>query len=112
MMPLVRGDRAGWRNDVYIGLREFVTGHVLRTPQWTYAVSAPKVPAWKAVPRSDRYVEYILYENLADPFQHANLAGTDETKEVAEQLRVRLLEQIIEAGDPRPSIEPAWFPYV
>jgi arylsulfatase A-like enzyme len=111
-MPLVQGNRAGWQNDVYIGMREFVTGRVLRTPEWTYAVAAPKVPSWKEVARSDRYVEYIMYDNKADPFQHTNLAGIAETKDISEQLRARLLERIAEAGDPKPAIEPAWFPYV
>ena len=99
------------RSDVYIGMREFVTARALRTPQWTYAVAAPKQKGWKGVERADSYVEYILYDNYADPFQHTNLVGRAETRDISAQLRQRLLERIREAGDPAPRIEPAWFPY-
>jgi arylsulfatase A-like enzyme len=101
-----------WPNEVYIGMREFVTGRILRTPEWTYAVAAPKRPGWKAAERSDSYVEYMLYDNKADPFQHTNLAGFRQTKQASEELRARLIKRIEEAGDPAPAIEPAWFPYV
>ena len=111
-LPLLDRRLSEWRNEVYIGMREFMTARVLRTPQWTYAVAAPKGPGWKAVARSERYVEYMLYDLYADPFQHTNLAGTAETREVAEMLRKRLLQRIAEAGDPQPEIEPSWFPYV
>ncbi|MBV9084575.1 MAG: sulfatase-like hydrolase/transferase [Acidobacteriaceae bacterium] len=111
-LPLVSRHIEGWRNEVYIGMREFVTGRLLRTPQWTYAVSAPKMKNWKSAERSDRYVEYMLYDLYADPFEHTNLAGHQEFRTVAEDLRGRLFERIAEAGDPRPEIDPAWFPYV
>ena len=48
------GKLADWPNEVYIGMREFVTGRILRTPEWTYAVAAPKRPGWKAAERSDQ----------------------------------------------------------
>jgi hypothetical protein len=92
-------------------MREFVTGRILRTPQWTYAVAAPKQPGWKAADRSDRYIEYMLYDLYADPFQHTNLAGRKEYREITEKLRERLLARIAEAGDPQPEIQPDWFPY-
>jgi arylsulfatase A-like enzyme len=111
-LPLLNRRVEGWRNEIYIGMREFVTGRVLRTPQWTYAVAAPKRQNWKAAERSETYVEYMLYDLSADPFQHNNLAGFAQTREVAGKLRQRLLERIVEAGDPPSAIEPAWFPYV
>ena len=91
-------------------MTEFVTGRGLRTPQYTYAVSAPKTPGWKAVPSADRYVEYIHYDLYADPFQHVNLAGCATHKAVAEQLRARLLTRIREASGAMPAIDPSWFP--
>jgi arylsulfatase A-like enzyme len=110
-LPLLDRRTEGWRNEIYIGMREFVAGRILRLPQWTYAVAAPKREGWKPVERSDQYVEYILYDLYADPFQHTNLAGHAETRAVAEELRSRLMERITEAGDPRPEIDGAWFPY-
>jgi arylsulfatase A-like enzyme len=112
ILPLLNRQVAGWQNEVYIGMREFVTGRILRTPQWTYAVAAPKRPDWKSVSHSELYVEYVLYDLYEDPFQHTNLAGYAQTRDVAGKLRERLLERIVEAGDKRPNIEPAWFPYV
>jgi hypothetical protein len=53
----------------------------------------------------------MLYDLHADPFQHTNLAGRKEYREITEKLRDRLLARIVEAGDPRPEIEPDWFPY-
>jgi hypothetical protein len=54
----------------------------------------------------------MMYDLKADPFQHTNLAGFVPLKQTCAQLRERLLARIVEAGDPRPEIEPAWFPYV
>ena len=110
-VPLVRRKTEGWRNEVYFEMSEFVTGRGLRTPEWTYAVAAPKREGWKPVPASDRYVEYMMYDLLADPFQQVNLAGRAETRAVAAELRARLMERIVEAGDAKPAIEGAWFPY-
>ncbi len=110
-LPLVEGRRDGWREEVYIHMSEFMTGRVLRTPQWTYAVAAPKRPGWQGAPEADLYVEYMLYDNFADPFQHSNLAGRTETAAVSKELRARLLARIAEAGGNRPSIEPSYFPY-
>lgn len=112
MLPLLDRKTADWTNEVYIGMREFMTGRILRTPEWTFAVAAPKTPDWKAAERANTYVEYMLYDNKADPFQHTNLAGFAQTRKISQELRGRLLAQIQAAGDPAPAIEPAWFPYV
>src|SRR5260370_41540811 len=100
-----------WRNEVYFEMSEFVTGRGLRTPQYTYAAAAPKLPGWKAVPSADRYVEYAHYDLYADPFQHVNLAGRVTHRVAAEQLRGRLLARVREASGAAPQIDPAWFPY-
>ena len=110
-LPLLDRHSAGWRNEVYFEMSEFVTGRGLRTPQYTYAVMAPKRPDWKSAPAADRYVEYALYDNYADPYQHVNLAGRVPYRKVAEELRERLLALIREASGASPAIEPSWFPY-
>jgi len=111
VLPLLDRRTEGWRNEVYFEMSEFVTGRGLRTPQHTYAVCAPKMPGWRAAPRADKYVEYMLYDNYADPSQHVNLAGRTEYAAVTERLRKRMLERIVEAGETAPTIEPSWFPY-
>lgn len=110
-LPLLDRHIDGWRNEVYFEMSEFVTGRGLRTPQYTYAVMAPKRPGWTAVAGADLYVEYMLYDLAADPYQHVNLAGRATHRTIAEDLRKRLLERIREASGATPSIEPAWFPY-
>jgi arylsulfatase A-like enzyme len=110
-LPLVNGKTDGWRDEVYIEMTEFTTGRVLRTPQHTYAVAAPKAPGWKVAPGAQKYVEYMLYDNYADPYQHVNLAGRVPYQQVAAGLRRRMLERMKEAGDPAATIEPSWFPY-
>lgn len=111
VLPLLDRRTAGWRNEVYFEMSEFTTGRGLRTPEWTYAVAAPKRRGWKAVPATDEYVEYMMYDLAADPYQHVNMAGRAEVQQVSEELRRRLLERIVESGDKRPGIEPPFFPY-
>jgi arylsulfatase A-like enzyme len=111
VLPLLDRRTEGWRNEVYFEMSEFVTGRGLRTPQFTYAVMAPKKPDWKAVPSAAQYVEYMLYDLAADPFQHVNMAGRTQYRTIAEGLRRRLLERIREASGDTPAIDPCWFPY-
>jgi arylsulfatase A-like enzyme len=110
-LPLLDRRTDRWNNEVYFEMSEFVTGRGLRTPQYTYAVSAPKAPGWKAVPSAEKYVEYILYDNYADPYQQVNLAGRAQYQQVAAELRKRLIERIRDAGGAAAAIEPSWFPY-
>jgi arylsulfatase A-like enzyme len=110
-LPLLDRKTEGWRNETYFEMAEFVTGRGLRTPQYTYAAMAPKQPGWKAARSAGRYVEYILYDNYADPFQQVNLAGRATHREIAAELRKRLEERIREAGGAEAAIEPSWFPY-
>ena len=110
-LPLLDRRPENWRSEVFFQMAEFATGRGLRTPQYTYAVMAPKTPVWKAVPAAGQYVEYVLYDNYADPFQHVNLAGRAGYREISERLRQRLLARMQEAGDAEATIDPCWFPY-
>jgi len=111
VLPLLDRKTEAWRNEAFFQMAEFVTGRGLRTPQYTYAAMAPKIPGWRAVKGAEKYVEYILYDNYADPFQQVNLAGRATHQKVAADLRQRLLARMKEAGDTAATIEPAWFPY-
>ena len=110
-LPLLDRKAEGWREEVYVTMSEFMTGRVLRTPEWTYAVAAPKHEHWKPQPAANEYFEYVLYDLAADPFQHVNLAGTAETRTVAAKLQDRLLQRIAEASGARPSIQGCLYPY-
>lgn len=107
MLPLLARKTDGWRNEVYIEISESLTGRALRTPQWTYAVASPKREA-----ASPRYNEYLIYDRFADPYQHVNLAGRTEVREISQHLRERLMTRIVESGGPKPVIDPPFIPYV
>ncbi len=110
-LPLLNGQAPDWRDEVYFEMSEFITGRALRTPQYTYAAAAPKRRNWKPIERSEEYIEYLLYDLYADPFQHVNLSGRQEYAQVSETLRRRLVERIREAGNVSASVEPPYFPY-
>ena len=110
-LPLLDRQTEHWRNEAYFEMSEFMTGRGLRTPQYTYAAAVPKRADWKAANGSSNYVEYMLYDLFADPYQHVNLAGNRHATEVSAMLRERLGERIFEAGGTRATIEPAVFPY-
>ncbi len=110
-LPLLDRHTGNWRNEAYFEMSEFMTGRGLRTPQYTYAAAVPKRPDWKAANGSSNYVEYMMYDLYADPFQHVNLAGNRHVAEVSGTLRQRLAERIFEADGTRATIEPAVFPY-
>src|SRR5262249_19516982 len=90
--------------EVFVQISESMTARALRTPQWTYVVA---VPDGTSQPSAARYVEYQLYDLLADPDQLLNLAGRRETRDVSARLRERLLARMAEAGEARAEIAPA-----
>jgi arylsulfatase A-like enzyme len=105
LMNLVRGKTAGWRNEVYIQMREEALGRALRTEQWKYCVYDPT--ATPQQPWSTNYVERHIYDVRNDPNELVNLAGRADMRETAAMLRAKLIERIVENGEPRPVITPA-----
>jgi arylsulfatase A-like enzyme len=110
VLPLLDRKTDGWRNEVYFQMSEFVTGRGLRTPQYTYAAMAPKTASWKAVRGANEYIEYMAYDNFADPYQHTNLAGRTPYRETLDRLRTSLMARMRETGETA-AITNCWFPY-
>ncbi|HIE08473.1 MAG TPA: DUF4976 domain-containing protein, partial [Armatimonadetes bacterium] len=108
LLPLLERKIEGWRNEVFVQISESMVGRAVRTERWKYCVVAPEGDGCRD-PGSDIYVEYQLYDLYADPHELVNLAGRVEYKEVAEELRERLKERMVEAGEGRPEIKPAKF---
>ena len=81
-----------------------MTGRALRTPQWTYVVAQAD---GKSQAKASTYVEHQLYDLFSDPYQLVNLAGRRETRQIAAQLRARLLTRMKEAGEEPAEILPA-----
>ncbi|MHB8337419.1 MAG: sulfatase-like hydrolase/transferase [Ignavibacteriaceae bacterium] len=116
--------RASWRNESFIQISESETARALRTPEWTYvALSPDSNPAEDS--GSLHYRDYQLYNNRADPAQLVNLAGRSDVimpstkiihyigersmEKITEELRNRLIERMVEAGEERPKID--YWPY-
>jgi arylsulfatase A-like enzyme len=72
---------------------------------WDFFDSGTEWPEWRAVRTPQyTYVKWLkgteqLYDNLADPYQMKDLAGSDEARPVLEKLRARLKELLAEAHD-------------
>jgi arylsulfatase A-like enzyme len=106
ILPLLSGNRESWPDDVYIQISESEVARAIRTKRWKYCVVAPDKEPW-GDPMSESYVEKYLYDLETDPHELTNLAGQESHKEVAEEMRARLICRIVEAGEPKPTIKPA-----
>ncbi|HHV97376.1 MAG TPA: sulfatase-like hydrolase/transferase [Clostridiaceae bacterium] len=106
ILPLIRGDRSGWPEEVFIQISESQVGRAVRTHRWKYGVTAPgKNP--KNDMYSEVYEEQYLYDLKADPYELKNLIGMKSHREVARVMRERLLRRMKEIGEPDAVIIPA-----
>ena len=106
LLPLVRREAAAlaeWQEETFVQISESMTGRAIRSERWTYGVASPD---GKSALSSDVYVDSHLYDNFADPFQHTNLVGRPQYKEVADALRERLIERMVSTGEAKPEIRP------
>lgn len=106
MLPLLRGERSDWPEEVFIQISEAQVGRAVRTRRWKYCVDAPDGKGGRD-PGADRYVEQFLYDLQADPYELHNLIGLESHQEVAATLRQRLVRRMVAAGEAAPHIEPA-----
>jgi hypothetical protein len=97
---------AGAPDDVLIQISESQIGRALRTSTHTYAVRAPtRNPlAGHRRPSADRYVETHCYDNVRDPYQLTNLAGTPETADLRRHLADTLATRIDDIEGVKPAI--------
>ncbi|NLS77680.1 MAG: sulfatase-like hydrolase/transferase [Chloroflexi bacterium] len=106
ILPLTRGEREGWPEEVYVQISESQVGRCIRTKRWKYSVVAPDGDGGKD-PYAARYVEEFLYDVASDPYELRNLVHEASHAEVRAMLRQRLIARMIEAGEKAPTIEPA-----
>lgn len=104
VMPLLNDAKAreSWPNVQFIQISESMTGRAIRTPEWTYCVvdiTGNTKEAAAAV-----YHEYQMYDQRADPNELVNLAGREEYRAKARELREQLKKMIVAAGEPEPEI--------
>ncbi len=106
VMPLLRRAREPWPDHVFIQISEAQIGRAVRTGRWKYSVSAPGKDG-SGEPAAESYVEELLYDLRADPYELTNLAGLDSHRGVADRLRSLLLARIREVEGRDAAIVPA-----
>ncbi len=106
ILPLVQRTATDWPDDLFVQISEAQVGRALRTKRWKYCVDAPGMSGWEAS-GADRYAEQYLYDLEADPFELDNLIGNDAFRDVADDLRKRLVARMVRAGESAPDIVPA-----
>jgi arylsulfatase A-like enzyme len=106
LLPLTRGQREGWPEEVFVQISEAQVGRAVRTQRWKYGVHAPDKSGGRD-PGSDRYVEEYLYDLEYDPYELSNLAGFASHQEVATVMQQRLIRRMVAAGEEAPTIESA-----
>ncbi|SDU64258.1 sulfatase-like hydrolase/transferase [Jiangella alkaliphila] len=94
------------RDAVFVQISESHVGRAIRTRRWKYSVRAPHADG-RADPGAPEYVEDLLYDLDADPYELTNLAGRPSHTEVAAHLRRQLTASMLAAGEPVPVIRAA-----
>ena len=106
LMPLVHdaNARQHWPNSELVQISESMTGRAIRTKDWTYCVADP---TGVVAANSTNYHEYQMYDQRSDPNELVNLAGRQEYRAKADELRDQLKKLLADAGEPIPEIVPA-----
>ncbi len=104
VLPLLRGERDGWPQEVFFQVSESEVGRGVRTGRWKYYVVAPDVEGHQ-VPGAGQYVERYLYDLVADPWELDNLVELESHRDVCAVMRERLVRRMREAGEDAPRIE-------
>ncbi len=107
-MSLLKREVDDWRNEAFIQISESQVARAIRTERWKYCVVAPDKDGARDQ-ASEVYMEYQMYDLYADPYELVNLAGRTEYRDVAKQLRERLIYRMVEAGELEPRIIEAQF---
>lgn len=106
ILPLVNREKVEWPEEVFVQISESQVGRAIRTERWLYCVDAPDKNG-SVDSESDRYVEQYLYDLHADPHELTNLAGVNAFRDVANDLKARLIARMVAAGEDAPEIENA-----
>lgn len=104
LQSLVSGKAENWKNEVFIQTSNPVLTRAIRTPKWTYIVSAPKENVTKDG-GSDKYIESFLYKLEDDPGEQNNLIADTSLNKIKDDLRNRLVKSMLKAGEQKPEIE-------
>lgn len=96
------------RDCIFMQISESQCGRAIRTDRFKYAVRDLS-PVGYAHHSSNVYFEDYLYDLKKDPIEKYNLVKDPKYKNVREELKYLLLEQMQNAGETAPAILPALF---
>ncbi len=107
VLPLAQKKSVEWRDTMFVQISEAQTGRAIRTHRWKYSVRSLETdkngqPVIAA--DAETYTEDCLYDLLADPWELTNLIGGDAYADVTADLRQKLLNRMVEAGEQAPKI--------
>jgi uncharacterized sulfatase len=98
LQRLAEGKRDRWPEDIFAQISESQVDRTLRTRRWKYAVTAPGKSGWHHA-GNRKYREAFLYDLKADPHELRNLVREPSLAPVRDELRLRLLARMREAGE-------------
>ena len=109
ILPLIRREPVSWPQEVFIQISESQVGRAIRTRKWKYCVTSPGRPESRTRfgtldGSAEEYVEECLYDLESDPYELRNLAGYESHRKVADRLKQRLIERMVQAGEQVPKI--------
>ena len=106
VLPLLNDPaaREHWPNQQLIQISESMTGRAIHTQDWTYCVA--DATGGKEI-AAKTYTEYQFYDQRSDPNELVNLAGRQEYRAKATELREQLKKLLATAGEAEPEIAPA-----
>lgn len=94
------------RKCVFIQISESQCGRAIRTDRYKYSVRTAGIVGY--VHHSSRvYFEDFLYDLEKDPIEKNNLVKDSNYRQVREELKALLIEQMTAAGEAKPMILPA-----
>ena len=106
VLPLLRGDIAGWPGESFIQVCDDQVGRAIRTARWKYCVMSDRPAGAVGRDFSDVvYRETYLYDLACDPYELTNLIACASHGAVRAWLRERLTARMHALGEPEPRIE-------
>ncbi|MBD3256390.1 MAG: sulfatase-like hydrolase/transferase [Candidatus Lokiarchaeota archaeon] len=94
-----------WPEEIFVQISESQVGRAIRTHKWKYSIKAPRKNGFLYA-KSDVYVEEYLYDLENDIYEKHNLVDDPDYADIRKELASKLIEKMIEIGEPKPKILP------
>ncbi|EHR36079.1 sulfatase-like hydrolase/transferase [Helcococcus kunzii] len=104
LTKIIDGSKVSRNNLAFIQISESRVGRAIRTEDYLYAVYAPGKDGFEES-SSDYYLDDYLYDLKKDPFELNNVVHDEEYSEIRDQLCEILKEEMVKAGEKKPTID-------